>query len=110
MKLSDLETDAQLDVPREMGRAVKALAADPRHKKAWGFILHQLCGLRRLSFRPGQANPAELMIWFEGRRFVGEQLLRIAESPIDDETPAEPPARTITERVRRREAKKPATT
>jgi hypothetical protein len=111
MKLADLERDAQIEVPRELGRAVKALAADPRHQVAWRFILDRLCGQRRLSFVPGQPNPAELMIWFEGRRYVGEQLARIVEAPIpDDDDPPEPPARTLTERARRRTAKKSATT
>src|SRR6266567_7202850 len=108
MRLSELETDAQLDVPREMGRAVKALASDQRHAAAWRFIVEELCGHRRLSFVPGRSDPTELMIWREGRRFVGEWLMRIAEAPMDDETPPEPAARTMTERALRR-AKKPTT-
>ncbi len=105
MRLADLEADAQLEIPRDIGRAIKMLATDERYATAWQFIIQRLCGVRRLSFMPGRGEAAELMIWFEGRRFVGEQLLRIVETVIPDETPELLPARTMTEKVRRRTAR-----
>lgn len=102
MRLSELEADVQLDVPREIGHAIKRLAADPQYAAAWRFITEQLCGVRRLSFVPTRPEARDTMVWFEGRRFVGEQLLRIAETVITDTEPASPPARTMTEKARRR--------
>lgn len=102
MRLSEIEADGHLQVPPELGRAIKALAADERHAKAWRFIIDQLCGQRRLSFVPGLPEGRDMMLWREGRRFVGEWLVRIVETPIPDETPPEPPARTMAERQRRR--------
>jgi hypothetical protein len=102
VRLQKIENDAHLEVPVEIGRAIKALAADERHRKAWRFIIDQLCGQRRLSFVPGLPEGRDMMLWREGRRFVGEWLLRIAETPIPDETPSEPPARTLVEKQRRR--------
>jgi len=99
--LQEIENDAHLVVPREVGGALKALAADPAHQIAWRFIIDQLCGQRRLSFVPGMPEGRDMMIWREGRRFVGEWLMRIVETPIP-ETKAEPPARTMAERQRRR--------
>lgn len=107
-KLSEIEADSQLDVPREAGRALKAFAEgaanEYQQQLAYRFILEVLCGVDRLSFVPGRENPADLMIWREGRRFVGQQLRRIVATPMTDEPePEPPPPRTITERVRRRE-------
>lgn len=97
-----MEADAQIEVPRGVGGSIKALAHDPQYRAAWRFIVDQLCGQRRLSFIPNAPVPTEFMIWREGRRFVGEMLQRIADAPMVDEVPPEPPARTMTERVRRR--------
>jgi len=105
MRLADLEADSQLDVPIDVGHNVKMLAQDPRYALAWQFIIEKLCRARALSYIPGRDQATDLMVWFEGRRFVGEQLLRIVEIPIPDAEPKLPPARTITEKVRRRAAK-----
>jgi hypothetical protein len=107
MQLSKLETDAQLDVPRDAGGLIKRLANDPAYRLAWEFITQSLCGVRRLSFVPGAPEATEIMYWREGRRFVGEQLLRIAETPMPAEEAPEPPARTMTERAARRQKAKP---
>ena len=100
--LQELEADAQLQVPREIGRAIKALFADANHRVAVQFIVEQLCGRHRLSFVPSNPQAHDTMLWREGRRFVGETLTRIAEAPMEEETPPEPPARTMTERAERR--------
>jgi hypothetical protein len=108
MELSKLEADAHLDVPVEVGRNIKALFADARYQVAVKFIVESLCGQRRLSFVPGQPSPADLMMWREGRRFVGEWLMRIVETPIPDAQEPEPPARTMTEKHERRTRRKAA--
>lgn len=100
--LQQLETDAQLEVPRDIGGAIKTLAADPRYAKAWNFILGELCGRNRLSFVPNAPEPTEFMIWREGRRFVGEMLARIADTPLREEPAPEPPARSMTAKAERR--------
>lgn len=107
--LQQLERDAQLEVPPEIGRAIKALAADKTHERALRFIIDRLAGYRRLSFVPGLPEARDTMIWLEGRRFVGEQLARLIETPIPESEPAaEPPARTLTEKARRRAKSQPA--
>jgi hypothetical protein len=105
MRLQDLERDAEIEVPRAVGGNIKQLARDPNYAIAWRFIIEDLCGRHRLSYRPGVDNPESLMIWLEGRRFPGEMLERIAAAEMPTETPAEPPARTMTERARRRATK-----
>lgn len=109
MQLSKLESDTQLEVPRDVGGTIKRLASDPAYRLAWDFITQSLCGVRRLSFVPGVPEATELMCWFEGRRFVGEQLLRIAEAPMLDDPIPEPKPRTMAERQARRQAKLPKT-
>jgi hypothetical protein len=106
MRLKDLELDAQLEVPREAGSALKALAAGAAgpHQQmvAYRFILDALCGVDRMSFVLADDVPM-VMAWREGRRYVGLQLRRIVDAPMSDpEPPPEPPARTMTERHRRR--------
>lgn len=108
MRLSDLEADSQLEVPRDAGGAIKRLAGDPTYRLAWDFIVQNLCGVRRLSFVPGSPDATALMHWREGRRFVGEQLLRIAETKMPEETPAEPRTRSLAEKQSRRAKAKPA--
>lgn len=102
LSLSDLERDGQLAVPKDVGAAIKTLAADPAHQLAWRFIIDKLSGRNRLSFWPGAPESRDLMVWFEGRRFVGEWLERIAQEPIPEPEPIQPPARTMTEKARRR--------
>lgn len=90
-----------IECPEEDGRALKALANDPNHKRAWEFILNNLCATDRLSFALPDESPA-VMAWRQGRRFVGLTLREIVATPILDREPPEPPARTMTERERRR--------
>lgn len=106
MRLKELELDAQLEVPREVGAALKALAIGGagQHQQliAYRFILEALCGVDRMSFILADDLPM-VMAWREGRRFVGLQLRRIVEAPMSDpEPPPMPIARTMTERARRR--------
>lgn len=98
------EPDGQpLEVPEEMQGAIKALGNDPAHRVAMDYIIEVLCGRHRASFVAGVPNSAETMVWFEGRRFVGEMLARMIERPIDKKPPPPlPPARTTTEHARRR--------
>lgn len=102
-----LEADSHIKVPRAVGGAIKEIAR--QYPEAWRFICDDLCRARRLSYVPGNTDAQELMVWFEGRRFVAEQLQRIADAPMEDDEPRLPPARTMTERARRR-ASKPTTT
>jgi hypothetical protein len=106
MRLKDLEADAQVEVPRETGRAVKALAAgrasELQQIEAYRFILDNLAGTDRMSFVLADDVPM-VMAWREGRRFVGLQLRRIVAAPmVEEPEPELPPARTMTERAKRR--------
>jgi hypothetical protein len=99
--LAEAESGAKIDCPKEIGIAIKALAADPTHKRAWDFIVTILCGTDRLAFALPDESPA-IMGWRQGRRCVGLARRDIAASPFPDATPPPPPARTMTERARRR--------
>lgn len=103
-RLSDLEADAQMEVPRAIGSALKAFAngaAGPEQQKlAYQFIVETLAGVNRLGFALPDA--AEIMGWRQGRRFVGLQMNAIVAAPMEDETPPEPRPRTMTERQERR--------
>ena len=105
MQLSRLEADAELEVPRDIGGLVKRFASDPAYTRLWDFLCNEFGRAGKLSYVPGQADARDLMIWLEGRRFVGVMLQRIAAAPMPDETPPEPRARTMVERQRRRATK-----
>lgn len=94
------EADSEIAVPRDAGGEIKTIAR--QYPVAWRFIIEALCRARKLSYVPGSDDARDLMVWNEGRRFVGEQLQRIAETPMPVETPPEPPARSMTEKARRR--------
>lgn len=84
---SDLDAQEGIEVPREVGHALKALADgtanDAQQKKAYAFILYGLCGVDRASFV--HAEDSQLtMAWREGRRFVGRWLRQIVEAPFAD--------------------------
>lgn len=100
------EPDGQyIEVPEEMQGAIKALGNDPVHRRAVDYIIDVVCGRHRLSFVAGVANSAETMVWFEGKRSIGETLARMIERPMDKKSaPPLPPARTHTEKARRRKA------
>ena len=108
MKFSDLDIDAQLDVPRDVGRALKAFAKGRagKHQQilAYRFIVEGLGARDQLLFRPYPNMDVGLMMaWLDGRRFVGLQMERIVAAPMTDAPEPElPPARTMTERVARR--------
>jgi len=110
MRLKDLELDAQLDVPRDAGSAIKALAAGTAdavaQRLAYRFILDNLAGVDRMSFVLAGDMPM-VLAWREGRRFVGVQLRRIVDTPMTDEPEVLPPARTMTERAKRRGVEAP---
>lgn len=102
MKLSDLEQDAQLDVPVDAGAQIQEFAR--LYPLGFKFIVDALCGKDRIIYRPMPGlDTGMLMAWLDGRRFVGVQLTRIVETPIELPPDTEGPARTITEQVRRRE-------
>lgn len=103
MRLQD-EADAQIDVPRHIGGQWKEIAR--QYPDAYAFLIHQLCAKDRLVFLPLPGLPLELlMAQRDGRRFPAIMLERIVNTPMPEQTPPEPPARTITEKVRRRAAK-----
>lgn len=99
--LSEAEAAASIQCPKEIGVAIKMLAADPAHARAWAFIVDVLCGTDRLSFALPDESPA-VMGWRQGRRYVGLTLREIVATPIPEDEPRHPPARTMTETARRR--------
>jgi hypothetical protein len=102
--LRELEADATIGVPRDVGSAIKAwkngTAGPAEQQLAWQFVVKELAAVGKLSF----AIPDEpgIMWWRQGRQFVGLQLETIAETPMEAPQRVEPPARTMTERVARR--------
>jgi hypothetical protein len=103
-----LEPDGNnYEIPIEIHRSIKALAADAAHANALDFIINILGCRHRFSFVVGVPNADETMLWFEGRRYVGEMLARLIERPIETQAEKKPPARTMTERARRRTRPKP---
>lgn len=86
-------------VPVHIHRAVKALAADEKHRVALEFIINELGGRHRISFVIGHA---ESMVWLEGRRYVAEIIARLIEDAIPEVAEDLQPARTLTEKARRR--------
>jgi hypothetical protein len=102
--LKELDYDVQMAVPEAVGEALKAFAigaAGPEQQRAaYRFIVHDLAGVDRLGFAlPGDGD---VMAWRNGRRFVGLQIERIVATPMDGAVERAPPARTMTERARRR--------
>lgn len=90
----------EIECPKEVRHAIKALFADPAHKVACDFIVAELCGQGLLSFTM-PVEPAVLM-HRTGRRYVAEQLLAIVRDPIPEPQEAQPRRMTATERARRR--------
>lgn len=70
--------------------------------RLWRFILHELSGVSLLNM----ALPAESAVqnWRAGCRYVGLYLEAARQMPVDDPSAPPPPARTMTERGRRRPA------
>jgi hypothetical protein len=100
MTLQEAEALARVECPDAVRHALKALAVDPTHKMAFDFIVEQLCGINRLSAcLPHEAAAAN---WWNGRRYVGQQILDIVRSPIPEKP--QPPERRMStsERVRQR--------
>lgn len=102
MKLSELEAAAQVECPREVGSNIKQFWNDPAYRLTRDFLINDLCGVHRLSF----ALPDENERWRNGRRWPGLVIEQIATTPMEPETPPPlPPARTLTEKTRRRDTK-----
>jgi hypothetical protein len=97
--LKDLETAVQIEVPEAVGMALKAFKAE--NPVAYNFIVYELCGILKPAFAtPGSAEYAN---WYNGRRYIGIQIDNIVTTPMRGViAPPLPPARTITEAVRRR--------
>ncbi len=51
-------------------------AGEAQQKRAFQFLLHNICGLGDLSYRPGDP---EATAFAEGKRFVGLQLAKFAQ-------------------------------
>ncbi len=104
----ELAEGLDIAVPLDAGAALKALAngtAGPEEQKlAWRFIVYGLSGFDTLYYqpKPGADNTTNLMLWREGRRFVGGFMKKIAEEPVETATSPLPPPRTMTEKARRR--------
>ena len=91
--------------PVDVRAAIVALAGgvatQQQQIRAWRFIIFELCGLISVPM----ALPAEESVqnWRAGCRYVGAYLEAARALPVDDQPPPEPPARTMTESVRRRQ-------
>lgn len=104
--LRELEADAQVECAREVGHNIKAFWNDPKYRLTRDFLINDLCRVHRLS----SALPGADADWKNGRRWPGLVLEQLATAPMDDPVPPEPPARTMTEKARRRAAQSSTTT
>jgi hypothetical protein len=104
MRLQQLEADAELEVPRHIGSQLKEAARQFPDLFRW--IIYDFCGKDRTTYRPvPNIDMSIVMAINEGSRMRGVFLERIINAPMPTETPPEPPARTMTERARRRTTK-----
>jgi hypothetical protein len=93
--------------PADIRAAARAMhegaASADQQKRLYRFIVHELCGISQLAL----ALPAEESVanWRAGCRYPGLYLEFVRAMPVDDPPPAPPPARTMTERARRRTLK-----
>lgn len=82
---------------RSLVAAVKNLsqgkASEQQQRDAWDFIIHIVAGVTDLSFRSGVHGGERDTSFFEGRRYSGLQLLKLANTPtaklIGEETKAD---------------------
>lgn len=95
----NIDVEPQLGVPRDVAMQIKEIAS--KYPLAWRFITDDLCLARRQSFI-GVEDIASVLCWREGRRFVGVALLGIQARPMTEADNLPPAARTVTEKVRRR--------
>ena len=100
MTLQEAEALARVECSDAVRRALKALAADPAHKMAFDFIIEQLCGVNRLS----ACLPADVssVNWWNGRRYVGQQIFDIVRSPIPEKPVPVERRMSTSERARQR--------
>lgn len=82
-------------------RAWKDGTATPeQQQRAYRYVVYWLAGVSRLEFAlPGEES---IVNWRQGCRFVGLQIEATADLVLDEAEPPEPPARTMTEKARRR--------
>jgi hypothetical protein len=81
--LQETEALARVECSDAVRHALKALFADPEHKLACDFIVEALCGINRLSAcQPADVSTAN---WWNGRRYVGLQLIDIVRAPIPEQ-------------------------
>ena len=100
MTLQEAEALARVECSDAVRHALKALWNDPAHKMACDFIVEHLCGVARLTAcLPGDAANVN---WWNGRRYVGQQIMDIVRSPIPERPVQQPSRVSTTERARRR--------
>lgn len=61
--------------------ALRALRDDPKHRRAMEFILDRICDRTGMSYRPGADGDRDTA-FAEGRRFVGNQIVKLAAMPL----------------------------
>lgn len=94
--------------PPEVRAAIRAwragTATESQQLRAYAYVVNELCGITQLHYAmPGEES---VVNWRQGCRYVGLSIeIAAMLPPEDDNTPPEPPARTMTERARRRAAK-----
>lgn len=101
MHLKALEADAEIEVPRDIGGRLKDAARQFPDVFRW--IIYDFCGKDRLVFRPIPHVDMGIVMGFnDGARSRGVLLERIINADMPVEVPPEPPARSMTEKARRR--------
>lgn len=75
------------------------VATAEQQKRAYAYVVYELAGIRQLHYAmPGEES---VINWRQGCRYVGLAIEATAELVIEEQEPPLPPARTMTERVRR---------
>jgi hypothetical protein len=90
-----------IDVRAAIVAVSSGVASKTQQMRFWRFVVFELSGL----MSPEMSLPAEESIqnWRAGLRYVGAYLEGARQLPSDPPAPSEPPARTATEKARRRQ-------
>ena len=108
--LRQIQPSTAISVPRpEVRAAMRAwragTATAEQQKRAYSYVVYELAGIRQLTYAmPGEES---VVNWRQGCRYVGLAIEAATELVIEEPTPPEPPARTMTERVRRQQNPQP---
>jgi hypothetical protein len=92
---------AKIEALKAIATAIKAVAADGRHKDAWPLAFATIRSTNNVRFAISHDRTMATLTWRDGDE-LAELVLRRAPKAADAPPPPEPPALTMTEKARRR--------